>query len=60
MQAVALLAEHTSYLNQLERPLHRLADLLHQAGGLLVAHYSEAAQVAPLIDELLQVHREPA
>lgn len=51
--AVALLAEHTSYLASLERPLTRLADLLHRAGGLRLVEYAEAADLAPLMQEWL-------
>jgi hypothetical protein len=53
--AIAMLAEHTSYLSRLDRPLHRLAALLHSADGLIKVTYAEAEQVSPLVDELLQL-----
>ncbi|GAA1930637.1 hypothetical protein [Nocardioides marmoribigeumensis] len=54
-RAVALLAEHTSYLTQLERPLARVADLVHAVGGLQVVTYAEAVHLAPLVEEHLGV-----
>ena len=51
--AIALLAEHTSYLSTLERPLHRMADLLAEAGGLKRVTYREAKDLAPLVAELI-------
>lgn len=50
VQAVALLAEHASYLPQLDRSLARLADLVHTAGGLEVLTYAEATHLAPLVE----------
>jgi hypothetical protein len=52
---VALLAEHTSYLARMERPLARVAELLHRTGGLRRVRYAEAADLAPLVDDLLRV-----
>ncbi len=51
--ALAELAAHTSHLAQLERPLHRMAEVLHAVGGLQVAHYSESKQLEPLLEEVL-------
>ncbi len=56
VQAVALLAEHASYLAHLERPLARLADLVHAAGGLQVVTYAEAVHLAPLVEQLFGEH----
>jgi hypothetical protein len=52
-QAVAMLAEHTSYLATLNSPLARVAAAVHGAGGLRVVTYSNSEQVIPLVDELL-------
>jgi hypothetical protein len=49
--AVALLAEHTSFLARLEHPLRAIADLLHQAGGLRRVQYADAEQLVPLVAE---------
>ena len=51
--AVALLAEHTSYLAQMHHPLAGLAQLLHRTGGLQRVRYGEAADVVPVVEELL-------
>jgi hypothetical protein len=51
--AIAMLAEHTSYLARLDRPLHRLASLLHSVGGLKRVTYAEAGDLAPLLEHLL-------
>ena len=48
-RAVAMLAEHTSYLAALERPLHRLADVVERSGGAQVLRYQEAADVDALL-----------
>jgi hypothetical protein len=58
--AVALLAEHTSYLARMERPLARIAGLLHDTGGLLRVDYAEAADLAPLLEELLATDGSPS
>ena len=51
--AITMLAEHTSYLARFERPLTRLADLLHGTGGLRQVTYAEAADLVPLVEDLL-------
>lgn len=53
VRAVAALAEHTSYLARLERPLQRVADLLRSTGGLRRVTYAEAADLEPLLGKLL-------
>lgn len=52
---IALLAKHTSYLSRLHRPLHHMAHAVHAAGGVRRVSYSEAAQLAPVVTELLAV-----
>ncbi len=51
--AVALLAEHTSYLASFEKPLSRVARFVHQAGGLRRVTYSEAESLIPVVGSLL-------
>lgn len=53
VDALAALAPENSYLSRLERPLHRLADLIHLAGGAHRVTYREAADLAPLVARLL-------
>ncbi|WP_372733642.1 hypothetical protein [Nocardioides sp.] len=51
--ALSLLAPHTSYLAELEAPLHRFADVLEAAGGLRVVRYAEADDLTPIVAEML-------
>jgi hypothetical protein len=53
VRALAMLATETSYLARVPRPLHRLADIVDAAGGLRVLHYTDAAQLVPVVDDLL-------
>jgi hypothetical protein len=53
VRAVALLAEHVSYLPRLESPLTQIADLVHSARGAEVLTYAEAAHLAPLVEARL-------
>lgn len=53
LEALALLAPQTSFLTQLDRPLHRLADVITTCGGLRVVHYSAAADLAPVVSAAL-------
>ena len=55
--ALAHLVPHTSLLGTLERPLHRLADLLGATGGLHLVRYGEAETLRPLVRELLAAGR---
>lgn len=55
LEALAEVATETSYLSRMERPLHRLGDLLTATGGLQVLHYAEAADLAPVVAGLLAV-----
>ncbi len=52
VRALALLAPETSYLSRLERPLHRLAELLGPT-GLRRLHYREAEQLPALVEQIL-------
>lgn len=61
VDAVDVLADlvgQVSYLPDLERPLHRLLGTLAAAGGLRRAAYAEAADLLPLVRDLLA--EEPA
>lgn len=51
--AIAMLAEHTSYLGRLEQPLNRIANLLNATGGLRIVRYSTTDDLIPFIAELL-------
>jgi len=53
LPALAALAEETSYLRLMERPLHRLADTLTATGGLQVLHYADGAGLADVVHALL-------
>lgn len=53
LQALASLASETSYLARLERPLHRLAAVFNDGQGVLRLRYSEAADLDPVITDLL-------
>lgn len=48
-EAVCLLAEHTSFLTMLEAPLHRVSDLVDEAGGAHRVVYGEADQLPSVI-----------
>jgi hypothetical protein len=52
--AIALLAEHTSYLTYLDRPLHWLGGLVQQSGGVDRVSYGECEQLEPLIEGILR------
>lgn len=52
-RAIALLAEHVSYLAKLRQPLRQLAELIHIAGGLRVVSYREAHELEPVVADLL-------
>ena len=53
VDAIAALAPETSYLPSLAQPLHRLADVVHRAGGVHRVTYREAATLIPVLDALL-------
>ncbi|WP_125037457.1 ATP-binding protein [Nocardioides sp. LS1] len=58
VEGVALLAEHTSFLGELDAPLQRLAALCEDAGGLRRASYRDAAELKPLVARLLATGSE--
>lgn len=47
------LVAQTSYTREMERPLHRLADLAHQVGGVRRVTYAEADQLRPVVRAIL-------
>ncbi len=53
LDALVLLAPETSSLAALERPLHRLADLVESVGGLRRVRYHDAVDVEPVVREVL-------
>ena len=53
LDALVLLAPETSSLASADRPLHRLADLMESVGGLRRVRYHNAADVEPLVAEVL-------
>lgn len=58
-EAVARLAENSSYLSALPRPMHRLAELVRAFGVAHLVGYHEATDLAPLIDQLVQSPATP-
>jgi len=53
VDALPELVAQTSYTREMERPLHRLADLAHRVGGVRRVTYAEAAQVRPCVRAIL-------
>jgi hypothetical protein len=53
VEALPELVAQTSYTRDMERPLHRLADLAHQVGGVRRVTYAEAAQLRPCVRAIL-------
>jgi len=53
VDALPELVAQTSYTREMERPLHRLAGLAHQVGGVRRATYAEAAQLRPVVRAIL-------
>jgi Cdc6-like AAA superfamily ATPase len=53
VDALPELVAQTSFTRDMERPLHRLADLAHQVGGVRRATYAEASQLRPVVRSLL-------
>ncbi|QBX55863.1 hypothetical protein EXE58_10595 [Nocardioides seonyuensis] len=53
VDAVAEIARQASYLPSLDRPLHRLADLIHLAGGVRRVTYAEATDLEDVLADLL-------
>ncbi len=53
LEALAVLAPETSYLPRRRRPLHRLAGIVEEAGGLQRLHYRDADDLPGLVAELV-------
>jgi hypothetical protein len=53
VDALPELVAQTSFTRDMERPLHRLADLAHRTGGVRRATYAEAEQLRPLVRAIL-------
>lgn len=53
IDALAAITPEASYLARTERPLHRMADLLHMSGGAFRVTYREADTLEPVLTELL-------
>jgi len=49
VDALPELVAQTSHTREMERPLHRLAELAHRVGGVQQATYAEAEQLRPLV-----------
>lgn len=54
VEALPLLAEQTSSLHLLERPLHTVADLVNARGGVRRLVYAEAADLLPVVTSWLR------
>ncbi|WP_299931014.1 hypothetical protein [uncultured Nocardioides sp.] len=53
VDAIAAIAPQSSYLPSMDKPLHRLAELIHLVGGARRVTYAESADLAPVLSELL-------
>jgi hypothetical protein len=53
VDALPELVAQTSYTRDMERPLHRLAELAHQVGGVRRVTYAEATQVRACVRAIL-------
>ncbi len=53
VDALPELVAQTSFTRDMDRPLHRLADLAHRVGGVRRATYAEAEQLRPVVRTLL-------
>jgi hypothetical protein len=53
LDALPLLAQHASHLLATPQPLHLLAAMVDGCGGLYRAHYAEAGDLAPFVDDAL-------
>lgn len=53
VEAVCLLAEHTSHLSRLPTPLHRIADLVDRCDGLHRVVYGEGDHLAPVVADAI-------
>lgn len=55
VDAIAAIAPQSSYLPSMDKPLHRLAELIHLGGGAQHVRYAESADLAPVLTRLLVV-----
>ena len=55
VDAIAAIAPQSSYLPSMDKPLHRLAELIHLVGGARHVRYAESADLAPVITQLLEM-----
>lgn len=55
VDAIAAIAPQSSYLPSMDKPLHRLAELIHIAGGARRVRYAESAHLEPVLAQLLAV-----
>ncbi|MCY4726593.1 hypothetical protein NYO98_09920 [Nocardioides sp. STR2] len=55
VDAIAAIAPQSSYLPSMDKPLHRLAELIHLVGGARHVRYAESADLTPVLSELLAV-----
>jgi hypothetical protein len=53
VEALPELTAQTSFTREMTRPLHRLADLAHRAGGIRRVTYAEAVQLRPVVRAIL-------
>jgi hypothetical protein len=53
VDGITELVAESSYSRMLERPLHRLAALAHDVGGIVRVTYTEAADLRPVVAQLL-------
>lgn len=53
MEALVELVAQTSFSRQMERPLHRLAELATSVGGVRRVTYAEAASLLPVVRSLI-------
>jgi hypothetical protein len=53
VDALPELMAQTSYTREMERPLHRMADLARRVGGVRRVTYAEAEQVRPVVRAVL-------
>ena len=54
LEALAAIAEQSSAIHLLPRPLHLIADLLQRTGGLRRLRYRDVSDAAPLVHDLLR------
>lgn len=54
VDSIAAIAPQSSFLPSMEKPLHRLAELIHLVDGAHHVTYAESADLAPVVTELLR------